>query len=665
MTQPSPTPETPEEDATRRRAREAERIQDLRDRLYSRGDAAKSNFVRHDLAPSKESTPQHAVNIQKKAEPLPPPIPPRSPLLDSQQAPDMSRTRKSFRVKAVIVGILFLIGALALSSAFLFFGTNTISGDNISIDVTGPVAVGGGDVMNFQIGIANNNALPIESATLIITYPRGAQSVTEPGKELFADRQQLNNIDPNEVVNVPVRFLMFGEENDEKEIKVSVEYRVRGSNATFYKEALPFGFKISSSPIIMNVNAVKNIPSGQETEIEIVVKSNAKETLNDLILKVAYPAGFDFSESEPETASGQDTWKLKTLKPGEEQKITITGIMTGNEDDENRFDFTVGVANERDSFNIVSSLAMVNHVMSIERPFLDVEVLINGKEDEVVVLSPRTSAQVTVRFKNALDATIYDGVIAVELSGNALSEIDVRSEDGNYNSNENTITWDSVDVDALKELAPGAQQSVAFSIDPDANIDATPEIKLMVTTKGKRVGEDRVPEEIVGSVERTIKYASITNLTSMAVYSDGPFTNSGPIPPVAEKTTQYTFLLTVKNGTNPVTDAEVTAVMPPYMTWLDMTSADDEVRYSSANRMITWDIDELAANEYKEVWIQVAFTPSLSHVNLTPTILERQRFKATDRFTGTTIRTEASALTSFLANDPDPKSRDGRVVESN
>jgi hypothetical protein len=301
--------------------------------------------------------------------------------------------------------------------------------------------------------------------------------------------------------------------------------------------------------------------------------------------------------------------------------------------------------------------------MSIEKPFLEIEVEVNGSTDEVVVIDPTTSARVKIKFKNVLDDTIYDGVILAELGGNALNEIDVVSEDGDYDSRTNIISWDSVDVEALREIAPGASSNVSFSIDPRRNVDATPQIKLVVTTKGNRVGENRVSEEVVGTLERTIKISSVTKLATSALYTEGPFTNSGPIPPVAEETTQYTFLLSVRNGTNPVTDAEMVAVMPRYVSWLDMTSDDDSVSYSASSRTLKWSIDELAANEYKEVWVQVAFTPSLSHVNLTPTILENQRFRATDRFTGTTIRAEAPALTTFLSQDPDMSAREGRVGE--
>ena len=59
--------------------------------------------------------------------------------------------------------------------------------------------------------------------------------------------------------------------------------------------------------------------------------------------------------------------------------------------------------------------------------------------------------------------------------------------------------------------------------------------------------------------------------------------------------------------------------------------------------------------------MQVSFLPSLTQVGTTPTILEAQRFKATDRFTGTIVRAEHSALTTGLYYEEDKDLRDGRV----
>jgi hypothetical protein len=672
--------DAPKAPSPRTKLSESERIADLRERLYSRGKTPElserhtlTHHPRTEALASKQEIARGAIHDEIAATgmgrgpvrvvPLPVSTP-REPVLPTIETLDRMTQKKrtrSYRIKLVLTGVVFFIGALLVSSGFLYFGNNTISGENISIEITGPLAIGGGEELTMQAVIANENAVPIEAATLIVNYPQGTQSAAEPGKELYTDRLQLNNIGSGEVINIPVKALVFGEENQEKIITAAVEYRVAGSNATFYKEATPLRIKISTSPIIMSVETVKSISSGQETDVTLTVQSNSPTELTDVLVKAVYPGGFDFDSATPEPVSGKDTWHIASLKPQEKKVIKIHAGVVGKEDEIRRIAFSAGVPNERDKFNLASILSTVSTDIVIEQPFIGVDVTINGETSATVAIDPKRAAEINVDFVNTLDDVIYDGVIHVELEGNALDEVVVSVTGGFYDSTKNTITWDSVDVPALKEIAPGRKGGVGFSIQPREDISETPEFSMTVTVQGQRVFEDRVPQQLVGTVERTIKITSIAKLASSALYSEGPFVNTGPTPPVAETETKYTLLFTADAGTNALTGGEMTAILPQYMDWLDLVSEDDTVTYSAVNRTLTWSVGTMDANAHKEAWVQVSFLPSLTQVGKTPILLETQRFKATDRFTGTVIRTEAPALTTELFNDPDSTTHDGRV----
>ena len=568
--------------------------------------------------------------------------------------------RKSLRKKLAIGGVIFFLGATLLSIFLMFAGGGTISGENISISVNGPIAVGGGDELSYQVSVANQNTVPIQSATLIIEYPRGAKEI-ESGKDLTTERMQLDVVDTGELINVPLKVRMFGEENEEKEIKVSIDYRISGSNATFHKEATPLRFKVSTSPVIMTFDSLKAVSSGQEFELTLTVQSNSPTALSDLLVKMSYPGGFDFGGAEPETSSGEDVWKIATLKPTEKRTIKIKGLITGYEDETRKFSAQIGVPGTTNSNTLASTLSQANTEIVIERPFVNIGISINGVSDDTVVVDTRDIALVEMKFENSLDTTIYDGKVVVKLSGNALNEFDVRSTDGFYDSSSNTITWDAVDTEILKEIAPGEKSTINFSIDPYDNIGKTPEIGMEVSVRGKRVFEESVPEELIGTTERTIKLESIPMLSASAFHTSGPFENTGPIPPVAEKTTEYTLTLTVQAGANDVTGAEVTAILPQYMRWQGKVTEGDNVSYNATSRTVKWTIGNMDSNSEAEVSIQVGFLPSLTQVGTTPTILEAQRFKATDRFTDTIVRAENPSLTTALYNEQDTKYRDGRV----
>lgn len=582
------------------------------------------------------------------------------PEVYSKYMPYQNKSRR-YRGKLLIAGIAFFGLALALSSMFLLFGNNSISGDNISLEVDGPFAVGGGEEISLQIAVRNDNTVPIESATLIIEYPLGTQSSESPGQELFTDRRQLNVVEPGELLNVPVKAIIFGEENSEKTINVSVEYRVRGSNALFVKKAEPLRLKISSSPVAMLIDSVTSVTSGQETEIKLTIGSNSPTELTDVLVQAVYPIGFDLSSAEPQPASGQNTWLIESLDPEEKTEIVIKGVMTGNQDETKVFDFSVGVPNERDRYTLASVYTTGKAEIDLEGSFVGVEVEINGQDDETIVLQSGEAANVRVFFRNTLSDTIYNGEIDVVLGGNALSDVQVNAQGGFYDSARNTVRYDGGNESSLKEILPGESSSVAFTIEPENSVSRTPEITLAVNIRGERVSESNVSKELKATASRTIRVGTSADISSALLYETGPFDNTGPIPPVAEKTTQYTLQFSVKNGSNELTGGEMTAVLPQYVTWLGAVSSGDQVTYDAVNRTMTWKIGDITANATESMSAQIGMTPSQSQIDKIPTILETQRFKATDRFTGAVIRDEASALTTVLSDDDNEAN--GRVRE--
>ena len=317
---------------------EAERIKELRERLYARGSTTvkteRHELPKHEIHDTMEK-PKERIESSAPNVAVPPVVqvsePQKTEAFNSSPEGDKNTIlysssmatsrRKSLRKKIALGGVVFFVVAVALASLLMFSGNNTISGDNISVNVSGPISVGGGEEISFQVAVANQNAVPIQSASLIIEYPKGTHSIEDPNKELSVERKQLDTVGAGELLNIPLKARIFGEENEEKEIKISIDYRVAGSNATFHKEATPLKFKVSTSPIVMTFDSVKTISSGQELELKLTVQSNSPTPLTDILVKTTYPDGFDFTDSNPETVSGEDTWKIASLKAGVKKGI--------------------------------------------------------------------------------------------------------------------------------------------------------------------------------------------------------------------------------------------------------------------------------------------------------------------------------------------------------
>lgn len=648
-------------------------ISELRQRLYSRTESPQPR-KRHSLVDEQSQRSSNSQNQEDKLEQLhePEEVKEESPVVEeikpivthNTEPMPTSNRRSSFRKAVIIFGVTFFVVAVGIASAFLFWGNNNFSGNNISIKTTGPISVGGGEEFPFEITIANQNAAPIREASLFIEYPNGTKSAIETNQDLPLEHMKIETIGANELVKIPLRAVMYGEEDEELEIKARIEYRVEGSNATFEKKSDPLIFKISTSPVVITFNSVDRISSGQEFEMILKVRSNSPSELKNILVKTTYPSGFDFVSSDPDTVSGEDTWGIDVLEPNEEKTLTIKGILTGGENEVRSFDAIAGVANDRDVNTIASQLAAAHREVTIEQPFLDVRMSINSSSDNTVVVNEAQAAYVNVEFTNTLETALYDGKIIIEMGGNALDEFNLREVSGFYDSNNNTITWDGASDKFLEEILPGESVAVRFFLDPKRNIGRAPEITLDVTFNGeRRIFSSDVPENLTGIVSRTIKYESVPEIDSEVLYSNGPFANTGPIPPIAEMVTQYTYEISVDSGVNDITDAELTAVIPPYVSWLDLYQGDGVASYNATTRTMKWDIGNMDSNENKTLYIQVSLRPSLSQVGSRPTLLESQRLKATDRFTGTTIRVDNAALTTTLFSEDDKDLQDGRVRE--
>lgn len=640
--------------------KDSESLDDVRKRLYERSSFQSANNTHaltqetHEVRTTWEAPPKPVVPVQV-AHTTAPTAPTLSMLI---------KRKRGYRSKILIAGFAFFGIALFLSSMFLLFGRNNISGENIAIGATGPFTVGGGEELQLQVGITNDNGVPIDVATLIVEYPNGTKSAVSEGKDLFTERLSLETIKAGETVNVPVRARVFGEENEEKTVRVSIEYRVKGSNATFFKEAEPLRFKISSSPIIVRADSIKKISSGQETDITLTIVSNSPSPLSELLVKAEYPSGFDFSKSSPSPTHGQNMWLIKNLEPEKEQKIVITGVLVGKESDEHAIKFTVGVPNERDPQSLASIFSTAETQFEIEQPFLDLAVKINSSEKSEVAVEPGKRSTVVTEVSNGTEDTLNDVSVEIALTGNAISIFEVSPQGGYFDSSKNTILWDVANTPELGEITPGAKRRVSFSVEPASGVNQTPQINIAVNAKARRVSENRVAEVLIGTAKRAIKVISTSKLIGVVSHNNGIFSDIGPVPPVADKVTTYTVSMVIENGSNTVTDAIVTASLPAYVTWLSKTEGVGKIAYNSTTRALEWSAGEVAPNAETYISFQVSMLPRALQVGTVPILVGEQRLKAVDRFTSSTVRASSQAISTELPSERGNDEESGRVRAS-
>ncbi len=630
-----------------------EKLDSLRERLYERGVEPRP-ISRTKLEAEVETKPTSSAvpknfDIAETKKTFLHEEEPVSEEIARDFAEDIDKPRGiHWRTILLLFGLGFFIISLIASSVYILMGRNSVSGENISLSVNGPFTIGGGDTLSFQVSISNNNAVPVESATLVLEYPSGTRSGEGEDKELYSDRIALPTMAAGETRNQPIKIKVFGEENQESEVKVSIEYRVQNSNATFYKEAEPYKFKIGSAPIILNIDSEKTISSGQETTITLELVSNSTSPLTDLLVKAEYPSGFDYTTSEPKPHSGRNVWKISELPAEGKATITLTGVVIGTESEKRVINFSVGVADTRDPSTLSSVMAMGQAEFSLEQPFMDVVLSVDGKKDETVSVEPGRQANVALELENTLTSPVYDAVVEVKLSGNALSDTDVRPIGGHYDSSSNTVRWDSSSNDSLEEIGPGDTVRLSFTVLPQTAGLATPSINLSAKVSGRRVSESDAREEISGTLNRTIKVESSPALQGEVTRVSN---DTGPVPPVVGQSTSYTIVWNAKSSANTLSNVVVSTTLPSYVTWTGITTGPGEWSYNPTSRIVEWKAGNVPASQLSTGTFQVTLLPSASQIDRTPEIVGDSHLRADDSFTGTVLRVSIGALTTELTGE--------------
>ncbi len=634
--------------------RDQKNIEALRKRLYER-TAVPEQSERHSLSevqvdvsrgwggvkplPTISSTVQAASSISTG-------VPEAE--AENEVEENMPKKKRSYRMIIVLASIGFFIIAALVSSTYLFFGNNQISGKNISLSINAPFSVTAGEKLPIQISVSNQNTIKIESATLIINYPAGTKSDDGEARDLYENRIPIDILAAGEAINIPVSVVLYGEENEEKEIKAAIEYRVEGSNGTFFKDAEPSKVKINSSPLVMRVNSIEKVSSGQEVEIKLTIQSNASISQKNILVSATYPNSFSFLKSDPEPSYGKNEWLIDEIKPESSMVITLRGRVSGLADEVSELQFSAGAPKSDNQFIMGSVLTKAKTSYTIEKPFIGVVVDINNDTDNSVVIDPGKEANVRVIVTNTLKETIYDMRVEIAPKGNLIRDNLLSISDGLYDSNSKTIQYEASGMSSLAKVLPGEKREFSFIVRSDAN-QSTGSFDISTNVFARRVSEGNAVEELVGTALAEAKYSSNISLGAQVGHDDGIFEDNGPVPPVAGKKTTYTVTFVAEASANDISNTVLTATLPQYIEWLNKYDGEGVIEYNPTSKQLRWNIGNLDAKTKKQLQIQVSLLPSVTQVGRTIDIINMQELRAIDRFTGAELQTQHDPLISELS----------------
>lgn len=638
------------ENTSRLGADKPERIAELQKTLYQKSSPDVQRSVRHDLPKEESEAPQ-----------------------DWQHADDvdfaMGRVdnKKSFATKMLIGASVFFVCALIITAVFFVGGINTISSENVAIEITGPATIEGGEEISLDVEIKNENNVALKSVLLMIEYPDGTRSSENTSIALPRERETVGDIPVNESGIRTFKAVVFGAEGEEQEVKVSIEYRVEGSNAIISKEKT-YPILISGAPVRLTVDASETVTTDEGFVTTVTVTSNATEVIEDVLLVGEYPFGYSMQDATPDPDFGNNVWKLGDLPAGGSRTIRVMGSLRGQDGEERALRFTAGIQSDPDRRTINTPLITAVHSFALTQPFIATDVTINGSNADTVAVSPGSVVNMTLKWANNLTTTLTDAEIEIAVSGNGFDPRTVQAQGGYYDSGRGVIVWDGRSLSTLNQLRPGDNGTVAFSMqaasyESNGGGLVNPVINLNASVRGVR--DDGVVDRVTTSASRTVAVA--TRAEAFSTISHGTvLTDSGSIPPKVGEATTYTVTWEIKNTTNDITNAKMSARLPQFVSYTSVAFPSTEtIRYDSATQTITWDAGTVRRGagvfgDERKVSFQIALTPSLGQLGQQPVLLEATTFTARDGHTETALSDSIGPLSTRLPGFNSDKSN---VVE--
>ncbi|MFH0755600.1 MAG: hypothetical protein V1910_02980 [bacterium] len=589
------------------------------------------------------------------------------------------KAKNNFQIpytKLFLGAFIFFILALGFTFSKFFLGNNIISGNNIDILISGPISIAGGEELPLEIEVKNNNNIDLKVVDLQIEFPDGTKNAIDQSIDMKRYSEILGDISIGKSKKRLIKSILYGEENSQKIIKVITEYRVSGSNAVFSKEK-NFNVLLSSSPVNIKVSGPTEINANQNTDFSIEINSNSTNIIKNLILKIDYPFGFNLSSSNPKSTSPDNSiFVLGDLIPGAKRDIKISGIIAGQDGEQRIFKFTVGSSKKDDENIIEMPLALYMSAISLKKSSIGLNVNVNGQNEDEIAINAGNENRVNIFWKNNLAEQIYNMSINIKINGQLLDKGSVKIEKGFYKSSENLIIFDKNSDSQFSLVNPIDTGEARFNFNtllPSLKLPLSfgnSAIKMDINILGNKFeNTEQNTQEILYSGTKILKISSNLKLLSRGFRTVGPFENSGPFPPQVDNETTYTITWTATNSFNNITEAKVSAFLPPNIKWTNFISPNSEnIIYNKGTGEIIWNISDMKSGlgvnfPAKEVSFQVAVMPSITQIGSEINLLNEATISGIDAFSGAKIGETKNSITTNITSDPEYVEGMGRVVK--
>jgi uncharacterized repeat protein (TIGR01451 family) len=562
--------------------------------------------------------------------------------------------RASKKNKFILIGasiFVFLVIISLLGVIYVRISNSAFKEAKINIFINGPETVSVGEEVEYEVTVENKNRVSLDNVTIGLIFPNNFELqensfITD--KNLSGARIDVGKIKSKSKKQYKIKVSVGYSNDTEFLLKSFVRYEPSNVSSFFQANTIK-NVGLIQSAITASIFSTDSASSGELIDLMIKVKNNGEQEYDKLILKIEYPEGFNFDNSTVAPINGKNNiWVIEGIKSGEQRDIKISGKLMGRIDAVKKF--TVVISKKMEGKNII-----VSRDKNVK--IIPSKIILRQKSDSKSVY-PGSFVNYKVVFKNNSTITLRDLILKVHLPDKFIKRDSVNHDKGYYDSRENIIIWKAADIEKFKNLQPGEEGEVAFSVQTQEQIlldqskNKNPYMRVYSEIESLDVDSPIFENKKIISQQTKVLINSKMNITSAIAYL--PKDNNGEEEGYL-KVDKKIFLrvkLDMQNTTSDLKNVKLLADFPSGVSWeRQIYPEGDNLEFHKRSNEMEWTVGSVKAgtgfvSPTEKAEFIISVTPSVNQVGHTIDLINNMRVNADDIFTNRDIKYEFKIVKS-------------------
>lgn len=496
--------------------------------------------------------------------------------------------------------------------------------------------------MVYKIKVANQDSVKLVDVELQIRYDDGLSYVssTPNPSNVAGTTFRIPDLPAGVSAPVIIKTAVQGDINEELRLVAKLNYKYENFNSTFSEEKV-HTVRLAATDVSLDMTGPDNISSAQVASYSVFFQNKSDKDIPDAKIQISYPSGFAYTEANPKPSSGQNTWNIGRLTPGQDGKIVFQGSFK-NARAGGGYTFVVDFQAPDENNKDVTQATIKHETQIVDQPLAIEQRVVGGASGDLV--NPGDTLSFELKFKNNTQ-TVATGVnVVAQIDSVALDLPNIRAEGGLVQ--DSTITWNASSDRALERVGPGDSGTLRFTLPLKNPATAGSQKELSVVSRIKIKSNENL--QFLPGNELSLKITSPSSIEGYAGIV------GGTIPPQVGQTSTFKVNVELSNSTNDFSNSTLVGYVPIGVSVNLFTVTPSEqgnVRYDASTGKLTWTIGQLPAHSgntapQKKLGFDVSFTPSISQVNNSVSLFRSIVFSGKDTFTGQSISLQGSEVRS-------------------